>query len=700
MTADPSSSPPPAGARASRWRLPPLDHPLLLAGLILLELLLSFGDVVFGPWGQMHWEELFNTRAGLQAACGHLTELDVLQYRTFCGGCTAEAAMAAPLFLAIGPTVLVWKALLLVFHAGVLAGGALLLRKIGGPAGPGAALAWVGLLAAAPGWYRELLHTGWGNHVECAAFPLLALALLLRPGWDPAGAAAPAGGGLSAFGGGLLRGFVGGLLLGAGLWFGQTSAWGAPLVLLATLDARRVAARVGAALGLLPAAAVGMLPWFAYYGERPNDADATLDWWTRLSIAPAGAMVDWLFGPYLREHLWDPPDYGPQGWGGPYWALLWALGLIGAGRLLAQRRWGTDRPGLIGALVVPGCLGVLLSVYVLRYDLWSNLPDLYVNGAFNLRYRTPLIPILGLGAALCAAWPWAAAPARALSRLALLGLLLIGLGLRFGRWQGPNTALVGLRAYLHDGWADKVVPLGQPPQPLLRAQGRGVDIDAAVRFLEDHDDPLPDCRLDHAHELGRRLGLGLAAEGLGPHRRRVAAAVAALPDPVEQELLAEGLGRALLSDQGEAAPDLPGLLAGLDAVGAEAGAPGLGARAGGAAGKRAHGAFRPEGDAQHAASLPPAVWDGVCAGRGRWQIWTASNDGRHPPRPLLDPSTVAAEAGACAPTAAYAAGAGAAWARYAGCGPGAAEALQAWLGPEADPAGAAEGLAAGCARLR
>jgi hypothetical protein len=209
-------------------------------------------------------------------------------------------------------------------------------------------------------------------------------------------------------------------------------------VLLATLDARRVAARVGAALGLLPAAVLGMWPWFAYYGERPNDTDATLDWWTRLSIAPADQMVDWLFGPYLRAHLWDPPDYGPQIWGGPYWALLWTLALAGAARLLAQRRWGADRPGPVGALVVPGCLAVLLSVYLLRYDLWSNLPDLYVNGAFNLRYRTPLIPILGLGAALGAAWPWAWAPARALSRLCLLGLLLIGLGATFWALGGPK----------------------------------------------------------------------------------------------------------------------------------------------------------------------------------------------------------------------------------------------------------------------
>ena len=668
---------------------------------VAIELLLSVGDLVFGPWAWMHWEELFNARAGMQAACGHLAEVEVLQYRTFCGGCTAEAVMAAPLFLGLGPTVLVWKVMLLAFHAVVMAAGAWILRRLAGPAGPAAACAWVGLLAAAPGWYRELLHTGWGNHVESAAFPLLALAVVLPGGWSrPDGGHTEAGAPLRGFASGLARGAAAGLLVGLGLWFGQTSAWGVPLVLFAAVDGRRLFARLGAVAGLIPAAVAGMWPWFRYYGARPHDTDATLDWWTRVSVAPAGALLDWLGGPYLRTHLWDPPDYGEVPWGGPYWALLWALALLGAGRLVAQRIWGDVRPSWSAAALVPGALAVLVSIYALRYDLWSNLPDLYVNGAFNLRYRTPLIPILGLGAAMGAAWPWTHAPLRWGARAAGVMLLVIGLGLRFSRWGAPNLALVGLRAYWHDGWADKVVPLGAPPQPLLRAQGRGVDIDAAQRFIDSHVDPLPDCRLDHAHELGRRLGLGLIEAGPEAHRARLRAAVASLHDPVAIELFVEGVGRALLTDQGEAAPQLQPLLLALDAVGAEAGQPTLGASAGRAAGRRAHGAFRPEGDAVHASGLPPAVWEGVCEGRGRWRIVMDSNDGRNLPRATLDPAVVAAEAGACLGGAAYGYGAGAVWARVGGCGERAASQLVAHLGADADPQGARAGLLAGCARMR
>jgi len=668
---------------------------------IVFELLLSVADLAFGPWGQMHWEELFNVRAGFQAACGHVASLETLQYRTFCGGCTAEAVVAAPLFLALGPTVLVWKIMLLGFYGGILAGGALVLRRIGGPAGGPAGLAWVGLNMASPGWYRELIHTGWGNHLESAAFPLLALALLLRRPWaGPELPEAPRGALDGAW-----RGCAAGLLLGAGLWFCQTSAWGAPLVLLALLDAPGWRGRLGAALGLLPAAAAGAWPAWAYYRDRPGDTEATLDWWSAISVAPPGRLVDWLWGPYLRSHLWDPPDYGDQALGGAYWFGLWALALLGMGRLLLQRAFGADRPSWIGALVVPGCLAVLIGVYALRFDLWGNLPDLYVNGAFNLRYRTPLIPILGLGAALGAGWPFRSAALRWGSRTALVGLLALGLGLRLGQYHAPNLQLIGLRAYLHDGWADKVVPLGQPPQPLLRAQGRPVDIDAALAFATDHEDALADCRLDHRFELGRRIGLAAAEGQLAAVAGRLDAALRLPGGEGERALLVDGLAKALLDDQGRAAPGLAETLLALDAIGAAAGAPGFGAAVGEAAGARAHGAFHDEEDALHVASLPPSVWNGLCRGRGRWRVVAEAEAGRRPPGGLLPPEVTRTEAGRClggdpADAAAYASGVGEAWARYGGCGAAAEARLLAFLGPEAASEAAVGGLAAGCARLR
>ncbi|HCH66863.1 MAG TPA: hypothetical protein DFR83_28930, partial [Deltaproteobacteria bacterium] len=194
-----------------------------VVGLVCLELLTSVGDLVFGPWAAMHWEELFNARAGVQFACGHTDAADALQYRTFCGGCTAEGFLAVPFFRAFGSTVLVWKTMLLLFHGTVVASGAWMLHRL---VSARAAMAFVLLMAAAPGWYRELVHTGWGNHAESTAFPLLAAALLL-----------------SATGRGLatrtLLLMVGGVVTGFGLWFGQTSAWALPMLLVGAVGVGR-----------------------------------------------------------------------------------------------------------------------------------------------------------------------------------------------------------------------------------------------------------------------------------------------------------------------------------------------------------------------------------------------------------------------------------------------------------------------------
>ena len=78
--------------------------------LVLVELLSTIGDLLLGPWARTHWEELFNARAGVQFACGHLDRAWEMQYRTFCGGCTAEGVLAVPLYVLLGPTVLAWKA--------------------------------------------------------------------------------------------------------------------------------------------------------------------------------------------------------------------------------------------------------------------------------------------------------------------------------------------------------------------------------------------------------------------------------------------------------------------------------------------------------------------------------------------------------------------------------------------------------------
>ena len=107
---------------------------------------------------------------------------------------------------------------------------------------------------------------------------------------------------------------------------------------------------------------------------------------------------------------------------------------------------GKPRAPLFPALFVPVSLAVLLVIYLVRYDLWWNLPDPYVNAAFNLRYRTPLVPLMMLGAAAAVGWPWEDRRWRGLS-MALMGvLLLVGLSLRFSQrsdlLNGQNEGLM------------------------------------------------------------------------------------------------------------------------------------------------------------------------------------------------------------------------------------------------------------------
>lgn len=652
---DPSLDPVPAGdpPPSEAGRRAPRGSGLLWA-VMGLEAGLHALDLVLGPWARMHWEELFNARAGVQLACGHLDAVDALQYRTFCGGCTAEAVVAAPLFLGLGPTVLVWKALISAIHLAILALGATVLRRL---ISMRAAVAFLLVMAGGPGWYLELSHTGWGNHLESTLFPLGALVVLW--GVQHLGAPVRLGGVLAAGG-----------IAGLGLWFGQTSAWALPALGLAAVWVGRWGAPLFG-LGL----AAGMAPWFAYYRDKPGATDATLDWWTGRELASPGAMWDWLAGPWLREHVWDPTLFGPSGSGpGVYWAVLWGLAMVGLGRLVVQLLWGKERPDRVLGWFLPLGLLTLLVVYWLRYDLWSNLPDPYVNGAFNLRYRTPLVPLLAGGAAVAVGWPWSRRGLRTTTLVLGLGLALYGLQRRVGLWGTPNLAAVGRGVYQHDGWPDKTVPLGQPPQPLRREQGRPVDIRAAQSFLADHRDALEDCRLDHAYELGRRLGLR-AAVGVDADLADVLeGALPALRSPSDRALAVQGIGRGLVKDSGEQVAHLSAVLDLLDRL-----EPGLGGEVGHAAGARTHAAFHPDQDALTAETVDPRLLSGVCEGRGAALLWNLSLEGGRPPD-RLPRERLPALLGTCPIDGGVAVGVAHRWASVGGCGAAGEAALAEWLG--------------------
>ena len=513
----------------------------LVWALLALEVLATILDLWLGPWSRMHWEERFNARAGVQLTCGHWERIWDLQYRSFCGGCTAEAVLAVPVFRALGATVLAWKIIPVSFHLAVTALGTAVAQLA---AGPRAAVIWLGLMIGAPGFYRDLALTGWGNHVESSVFPLGAVLLM----------AFAAGARVRGRATGLL---VAGLWTGLGWWFCHTSAHA--LVALgvgAVLVSRRWWPLFWAGIP------IGAAPWWISQGQI-IDQRRGIEWLQQVQPAPFSRLLDWFTGPMLRNGLWSPADHGdlgvlPETW----WAALWALAL-GGGVWLLRAAWRgevTDRgAAVLGPLAVVGLVGA----YALRFDLWHQLPDSATDPSLNLRYLSPLIPMLWLAAA--GAPRALAAHPRARRGVELLLLLMVvgGVGARVGQWMGDNTSELAESVYAHSGWPDRTVPVGQPPQQLARKWYRSSDLQAAKDFVDGHGDPLLECRWDHWQELGRRLGLAIAhaEEGVPPQARWLGE----LPADVPRDLVADAVVKPWFDRDANPA-DLAAQAASLDSV--------------------------------------------------------------------------------------------------------------------------------------
>ncbi len=341
--------------------------------LLLLALLLLAVDLAAQVGGPVGWEEGLNARGALMVACGHGDRLLDLQYRPSCGGCSAEALLAAPLFALLGPRLLAWKLLPLGFHLLMLAAGALWLMRSPGPARSRVLLAWLLLEIGAPGFYRSLSSIAWGNHFEGAALGLLAVALALwaeRPGQprEPTRLAWSAAG----------------LVAGLSLSFVMSAAWAAGGGAGASPCA---GGRAGPAGGPRPAP-LGLLPALWAASVRPDQQPILVDLWTSWALAPPDALLRWLWTDFLRGGLWSQGRSGAidplavLAWGG-----LWGLALVGT---IAAARQKPRAPALLLAL------GLLLLAYLLRFDLWDDNPEVRGFDAFNLRYRVALWPLLAL----------------------------------------------------------------------------------------------------------------------------------------------------------------------------------------------------------------------------------------------------------------------------------------------------------------
>ena len=410
-------------------------------------------------------------------ACGHADALAALQYRGFCGGCSADALLgAAPLRLG-GGTVGAWKSVPLGLHA---VGGGALVGVGARAAGARGGVAALALLLGAPAAWRALVLTGWGNHAESAAFTFAAVALLASARRRP-----------------LLAGLAG-IVAGLGLWYAWISAHALPALGVGAL----LVGGPRALAAFLLAIPIGAAPMAAFWVARPEALPEAIGMGSGGALAAPAGWLRWWTEPLLPGRSWPHGD-GPVRWlGVGATAGLTLLGLAGAARVGEGRR---SRAAVAAAVVALGLAGMGLAT-LLRQDLWADNAVLMGFDPFALRYRAPALPLLVLGAALAAGR----------SRVGAAGALLIaafGLQQRVAAWAaGPRQAL-GAPLPLVALAPDPTVPEGDPPRRNPLRMGRPQDVAAAEAWLARHADALPACRAVHAAELGRRMGLRDAAGG-------------------------------------------------------------------------------------------------------------------------------------------------------------------------------------------
>lgn len=354
-------------------------------------------------------EERFNAAHGAVLAHGHWDALLDLQYRRFCGGCTATAAAAGLVFSALPASFAAWKIVPIAVFAAIAAVGFRGLWQTEGRVGAWlfALLCWLPPLNTV-----KLGLLAWGNHQEAGLWVLL---LLIGAG--------RAGGRLRL-----------GLLAGFALWFGFSSVFAALALALGELGEgrRRGLLRFGLGLGLAPA--LWGLQWALTHAHpfghiyQPGEAIPAL------SRAPEKLLT--LLAPQQWAGLFGlpRPELGVPLGG------LWLLALLVAA---LRSRSGLGRRAA-------AWLGLWGLIYLLVGFKLELLPWPAVASAAGLRYFGPLMP-------LC--WVVLAAAGARLVRggrrgpavLLLAPALLVGLLSRAASFSPPwpSAAVFGLEAADH-----------------------------------------------------------------------------------------------------------------------------------------------------------------------------------------------------------------------------------------------------------
>lgn len=448
-----------AGSKAATppqpaWSRAPYVDGLGIALAMVCRATLSIAVLRAAPSHFQQWEESWNASVGQFIWLTQRWDLLFpLQYAPFCGGCTVQSALAAPLIGLGGDHYAVWKALPLAWTLLTHLVGFVALRRI---LGRPAAWAWaVGFAVPTPG----LVYLGWmawGNHIETTLFVVTALALLAGRRYA------------------LL-----GLCLGLAAWFCRTSLYAVaamlPLVLLAPKRSAPGSARwhvlpglaLGAVLTFLPASS----PWRAPAGfSLVHHATAS----SQSELIPA---ISSLFSPSILATR----AYFHIGGMTAATTVLLAAFATAAAVLAGQRRW----------------VFVLLPLaFVAAYGLTGGVARPVVMPMFQIeaiRYLAPwlfllvLVPAAGAGAAMSARH----------RGLRALGVLLVA---------GPLAA--NTLAWSQAEWtpaAGMGTMRATDPTSFIRSGGLQLD-DAAIA------NPTGDVDLDGA--LGRLRGSRIGAAAL------------------------------------------------------------------------------------------------------------------------------------------------------------------------------------------
>ncbi len=382
------------------------------AALFMLHLVWVLFEVfgrLDGEYAGVHAEELANPWMSRMLLAGYWEHWTELRYRSFCGGCAVLGTLGVVPISTLGPTIVAWKLVPMLFHSGVVGLSIWLARRWwGAAAGLLVAALWLG----APSIFLELALIGWGNHAEVMVLVLGTLVVLGRGRSTP-------------------RATLSGAIAGFAVWFSRTGALVLPAALWVLIRQHGQREERRALRAFVVAASVMQL-------LHLNGASARFRHKEPLRPEMIGGpevlgapleLAGWLLGPVVRGRLWPPlaADALP--------AVYWALLLVGVVVVLGvSLRAGKNRE-LGVALPVLLLLGWVAGM-VIGHVHWKDITTAGSSGAFNLRYLSPFfaICVLFVGAASASQSRWL--------RRGIWLVPLLGIGLRLMTWDVPRFDLV------------------------------------------------------------------------------------------------------------------------------------------------------------------------------------------------------------------------------------------------------------------